>query len=619
MRILHRLGFRLSAGWLDHLTQSGVAAPPLERARRESFVVARLAAAGGVLLATPFWLFVHGAPNLQQFALFLLAQAPLLSVVILARAGDLRLAQTVSALGWAALALALEIAAPHAGAAPITLLAVALIDAVLTLEKATLAIVAGMAVAALAIAALADAQAWTSVARAATPEATLAVAPLLAYLALLASGAIRAEHSRSRADERNARDLRLLTGAIGDIVLHLDRTGAVSSLAGDVHKTYGMEERDLLGRGFFQRVHVADRPAYLKLVSDGIRASGPVKAVLRLQVGVTRNPATRLIEPVFNAFDARTCSVSADAQSHFPEAAPQVVCILRDVTLEKRAEEEIASARRQSELAAAARTRFLANISHELRTPLSAIIGFSDMLASETLEPALPAKRREYARIISESGQHLLEVVNAILDMSKIESGAMQLAPEPFSLSDLADQCCAMMQLKADQNGVALTRDYAQDLAEIVADRRACKQILINLLSNAVKFTPAPGRVRVAIRPDGNTLAVSVIDTGIGIAPADLDRLGDPFFQASSAHDRAYEGTGLGLSVVRGLVALHGGSITIESAPQDGTRVTVRLPLDCRTNAEKTPASVKIETIVRHGAVAFREQAQAQEMVKKIA
>ncbi len=609
MRILHRLGSGLSEAWLDHLTETGAGARPLERARRKSFVIARLAAACGALFAAPFWLFLQGAPNLQQLALFGLAQAPLLSVVLLARIGDLRLSQTVSALGVATLALALEIAAPAQGQVAAALLAVALVEAALTQQQAVLAAVGGVAGAALAVAAFAgDAQS-------ATTEAVVAVAALLAYLPLLTHGAVRAEQARARADQRNARDLRLVTGALGDIVLNLDRTGAVSALLGEVHKTYGMEERDLLGRGFFQRVHVADRPAFLKLVCDAAETGGPLDALLRIQTGATRNPATRVLEPVFGAFDARACRVSATVDSD-DAAAPQIVCILRDVTLERRAEEEIASARLQGELANAAKTRFLANISHELRTPLSAIIGFSDILASETLEPADPAKRREYARIIGESGQHLLEMVNAILDMSKIESGAMQLAPEPFSLPDLADQCCAMMQLKADQNGVALARDYARGLDEIVADRRACKQILINLLSNAVKFTPAPGRVEVDIRPEGNTLAVSVIDTGIGIAPADLDRLGDPFFQASAAHDRAYEGTGLGLSLVRGLVALHGGSITIESAPQAGTRVTVRLPLDCRNHSEKTPAGVKIETIVRHGVY---RAAPAQEREKKIA
>ncbi|WP_312030629.1 HAMP domain-containing sensor histidine kinase [Methylosinus sp. H3A] len=247
-------------------------------------------------------------------------------------------------------------------------------------------------------------------------------------------------------------------------------------------------------------------------------------------------------------------------------------------------------------------------------------MGFSEMLASEQLAPVDPVKRREYAEIIRNSGQHLLAVVNTILDMSKIESGSMQLSPEPFSLPELVDQCASMMQLKAEQGHVTLSRDYPDRLEEIVGDKRACKQIIINLLSNAVKFTPANGRVRIRAYPDGNCLALAVGDSGIGISATDLGRLGDPFFQASACHDRAYEGTGLGLSVVRGLVGLHGGTIAVESAPRCGTTVTVRLPLDCRPFQNKAPALARIETIARRGAIRPADGLETTEdRMKKIA
>ena len=241
------------------------------------------------------------------------------------------------------------------------------------------------------------------------------------------------------------------------------------------------------------------------------------------------------------------------------------------------------------------------------------------MLANDTLAPADLGKRREYAGIIRDSGQHLLSVVNSILDISKIESGSMELHLEQFSLSNLIDQCCDMMRLRADQAAVSISRNYAEHVEEIVADRRACKQMFINLLSNAVKFTPPSGRVEMRLRPDGNFLVVSVLDSGIGISPADLARLGDPFFQASSSLSRSHEGTGLGLSVVRGLVGLHGGSIVIESSPDSGTCVTVRLPLDCR-NRQQANAMAKIETVFRHGAIApGQDIVHEDEVVKKIA
>jgi cell cycle sensor histidine kinase DivJ len=222
------------------------------------------------------------------------------------------------------------------------------------------------------------------------------------------------------------------------------------------------------------------------------------------------------------------------------------------------------------------------------------------MLSNPALEPAAAEKRRDYATIIHQSGQHLLAVVNGILDASKIESGSFDIHPEAFDLHDLIGQCCDMVGLKAEQTGVRLQREVAPGAGELVGDKRACKQIVLNLLSNALKFTPEGGRVAIAARPDGNSVLITVSDTGVGIAARDLPRLGDPFFQARAAYDRPADGTGLGLSVVRGLVGLHGGSIAIESAPGQGTRVSVRLPLDCR-RVPAAPASVtKIETISRY-------------------
>ena len=244
---------------------------------------------------------------------------------------------------------------------------------------------------------------------------------------------------------------------------------------------------------------------------------------------------------------------------------------------------------------------FLANMSHELRTPLNAIIGFSEMLGSRTMSPTDPNKQREYAGIIHESGQHLLTVVNSILDMSKIQSGTFALIPEPFPLSPFLEQCCDVVRLQAQQGRVEIIRDVPDNLEELVADRRACRQILSNLLSNAVKFSPEGGRVTLRVRPEGTGLRIGVSDNGIGIGEADLLRLGNPFFQAGTSLSRPYEGTGLGLSVVRGLVGLHGGTIVVESEPGKGTSVTVRLPLDCR-HASAT-AGAAIETVPRRSAV----------------
>ena len=220
------------------------------------------------------------------------------------------------------------------------------------------------------------------------------------------------------------------------------------------------------------------------------------------------------------------------------------------------------------------------------------------MLASPTLAPQEPAKRHDYAEIIRTSGQHLLAVVNSLLDLSKLDAGKFELCCEPFDMAQLVDSCCDMISLRAAEGRITLGRDIQPGLEPLVGDRRACKQILLNLLSNALKFTKPGGRVTLAVHPDGNALLLSVKDTGIGMAARDLTKLGDPFFQARGEYDRPFEGTGLGLSIVRGLVGLHGGTITVDSAPGEGTSVAVRLPLDGQRPHRSS--SAKIEVITRY-------------------
>jgi cell cycle sensor histidine kinase DivJ len=257
----------------------------------------------------------------------------------------------------------------------------------------------------------------------------------------------------------------------------------------------------------------------------------------------------------------------------------EVIAVLRDISERKLQDRAIETARAESERADAAKIRFIATMSHELRTPLNAIIGFSDMLTNESLDLD-PERRLEYAKLINDSGRHLLSVVNGILDVSKIENGNFEITPEPFTPAPAIESCADLLALKAQDAGVELTMRIAPDLPDVAADRRAFNQILINLISNAVKFTPRGGRVTVSARCDGAKLAVTVEDTGVGIGESDLPRLGEAFFQGRASYDRRHDGTGLGLSIVKGLVHLHGGEVDIKSRLGEGTRVTVRLPFE---------------------------------------
>jgi two-component system cell cycle sensor histidine kinase PleC len=230
-----------------------------------------------------------------------------------------------------------------------------------------------------------------------------------------------------------------------------------------------------------------------------------------------------------------------------------------------------------------AKSEFLANMSHELRTPLNAINGFSEIMVGELFGALGDARYKEYAQDILNSGQHLLALINDILDMSKIEAGKMNLKFDPTDLRDVADDAVRLMRNRAETAGLQLVIDLP-DLPEIEADYRALKQILLNLLSNALKFTPRGGKVTIVGRPlrDGmgaECVRLGVQDTGIGISREDLDRLARPFEQVESQHSKTQQGTGLGLALTKSLAEMHGGSLQIDSEPGQGTLVSVILPM----------------------------------------
>jgi len=230
----------------------------------------------------------------------------------------------------------------------------------------------------------------------------------------------------------------------------------------------------------------------------------------------------------------------------------------------------------------------ITTVSHELRAPLNAIIGFSEMLMKENTLALDSGRRGEYARAINTSGQHLLSVVDGILDISKIEAGIFEIAPESFAPAPVVAACCDLLALKAREAGIGLVNLAGEDLPEIVADKRAVNQILINLLSNAIRFTDRGGRVTVEARVQAADIVFVIEDNGVGISERNLAALGEPYFQADACPERRRGGTGLGLSIVKGLLSLHGGDLCIHSRVGAGTRVAVRLPLDCERARTRT-------------------------------
>lgn len=259
------------------------------------------------------------------------------------------------------------------------------------------------------------------------------------------------------------------------------------------------------------------------------------------------------------------------------EGKPAAMAIFRDITERKRAE-QIANEKYQIEVASRAKSEFLANMSHELRTPLNSVIGFSDVLLAQHFGP-LNQKQKKYVSNITKSGRHLLNLINDILDLSKIEAGKMEMYMERFPVCSLVEEVINLFTPLSEEKNLGLDFQLGPDVKIIEADRTKLKQILVNLVGNAVKFTPEGGTVTVDIKIVENNLQFRVNDTGIGISEADQENIFQPFMQIGKFESKEHQGTGLGLNLVKSFVEMHGGKLWLESEPKKGSSFTFTIPL----------------------------------------
>jgi two-component system, cell cycle sensor histidine kinase DivJ len=383
----------------------------------------------------------------------------------------------------------------------------------------------------------------------------------------------RSEHAVTAGEER----YRLLAENVTDLITRHDEKGRVVFASLAAQQLFGEPAQKIIGEGLFERVHVADRPAYLTALSRCHANNESIAVEFR----VRRGGGAEAAHYVWVEMRCRPMRTADDRSS--------IVAVTRDISDCKAQEAKLMRTRDEAESASRAKTQFLANMSHELRTPLNAIIGFSEILNRELFGTLGEARYRDYAHLIHESGEHLLNVVNDILDMSKIEAGKFKIVKEPFDVASLVKSCCDIMRHTAEQRSLSLIVDVTPSVPELPADKRACKQMLLNVISNAIKFTDPGGFVRVSARAVNGTVELVVADNGIGIAEADLCKLGTPFVQANNSYDRSYDGAGLGLSVVKGLARLHGGRLELESTLGQGTTATITLPLDSPSESVEAP------------------------------
>jgi len=574
---------------VDTLVHSSVAQDAAQFRRQRAFILGHLAGGALALAALPMVLALHGPASLPLALVFAWATSQIPLAMMVSRSGRLARAQTIAAVLSATFFAGLAALTGGPASPVLPLLLLAPLEAAFTSSRRA---VAGVLVWCLGLGAalwlpsllglgpLAPASqvaGWLSV-------ETLALALGLALATLLALRLVAELRAAQRqADTARARQARLAAHG-GQAVAEHGEGGRIVTLTPNARTVTGLSPEALMGEGFFARLHVADRPLFLKALSD-TAADGTARDIaLRLRTGDTRPGEAGIA-------GYRTLGLSILREAGNGGAAGAVVSVLRDLEPVRALEAERDAARAQATAAEEARSRFLATVSHELRTPLNAILGFSDLLRqtgadAADISPEL-AKTREYAELMHASGTHLLQVVNDMLDMARIEADQVRLVAEPFDARACIDGCRRMMVPEADRAGVRLSTDMPQDLGLFVGDSRACRQIVLNLVANAVKFTPEGGRIVLFARRENGGLAFGVRDTGIGMSAEDVARVTEPFVQASTGLARSHEGIGLGLAVVKGLAELHGGRLTLDSRPNEGTCASVFLPARAGRAPEK--------------------------------
>jgi cell cycle sensor histidine kinase DivJ len=578
--------------YIDSLVHPSVQHNLLTAARHRAFIAPRLLGSLIALAAFPAYIAIRGVPSALEVAVLGWLIVPICVAYFLSRTGRYEGAHILSSLSLAGLVTAVAWQTGGITSFAAIWLVVVPFEAALSASRRVVASASVFVLLAAGVLLIAEPAgllpASTVTAREQMALAAIGIAFASLYAACLALGAESLAHTGARLLGTQEERYRLLAGNMSDVIARHGAHGAIQFISPTAETLLASRPDQLLGHGLFDRVHVGDRPAYLTALADAAAHGGETSVEFRMRR--TISDARAGSDFIWVEMRCRPLERPSLAQS----AECNVVSVMRDITARKVQERAIEIARSESERANASKSRFLATMSHELRTPLNAIIGFSEMLTHEEQMRLDVQRRRDYAKLINDSGHHLLAVVNDILDMSKMETGEFEITPEPFAPAQVIGNCCDLLALRAREAGLDLLVRVPEELPDINADKRALKQVLLNLLSNAIKFTDRGGQVTVSAHAERGHIVIAVEDNGIGISDSDLPRLGNPFFQARSAYDRRHDGTGLGLSIVKGLVALHGGEVEIASALGKGTRIAITLPVNCEP-AQQAPSVTELQ------------------------
>jgi PAS domain S-box-containing protein len=388
---------------------------------------------------------------------------------------------------------------------------------------------------------------------------------MLVLLRTAAADRLRDSEIVLRAAEAETRELRSILDTATDGVVVVDRDGLILTFNRSAEALFGYEYHEVARQPFTQLFAPESVPAARDYL-DGLTKNG-VASVLndgREVIGRVRQGG---LVPLFMTM------------GRIGVGMPKFCAVLRDITQWKRAEEELLNAKRTAERASSAKSDFLARISHEIRTPLNAIIGFSEVMMQQQFGAIENERYREYIKDIHVSGEHLVSLINDLLDLSKIEAGKLDLVFASVNLNQLVQQCVALMQPQANQQRIIIRSSLSATLPPIVADARSVRQIVLNLLSNSIKFTGAGGQVIISTALTDRAEAVlRVRDTGVGMTDKEIETAMEPFRQLATSTRHGSGGTGLGLPLTKALAEANRASFTINSAVDAGTLVEIKFP-----------------------------------------